>query len=372
MRKTFRFRLFPTKAQCTALQHQLDACRWIYNKTLECRRDAWEERKESLSRYDTNKFLTQWKQDEAWLQAGHAQAMQEAQTRVDLAFRAFFRRIKAGGEAPGYPRFKPSQRYNSFTYPQEKGNWRVLGNDCLHLSKIGNVKVKLHRPVEGQPKTLTIRRDAVGKWYACFSCVATPKPLPPTNDVAGVDVGLTHFATLSNGEKIDNPRFFRKGEKALAKAQRKLSKIEKGTAKRRKYVLAVQHIHQHIANQRLDFAHQLSRQLINRFQLLAFEKLSITEMQNGNHRGLNKSIADAAWRQFIQTCVSKAESADRTVVLVEPRGTTQGCSGCGKVVPKLLSQRTHSCPHCGLEMDRDINASLNILARGLASVGWNP
>jgi len=371
MRKSFQYRLFPTKAQCTALQQHLDCCRWVYNKTLEVRRDAWKERQESLSRYDTNKMLTEWKQTEIWLQTGHGQAMQDAQKRVDLAFRAFFRRVNAGEKEPGYPRFKSYTRYDSFTYPQNI-NWQFVSNEYVHLPKIGDVRIRLHRQLEGIPKTLTIRRDMLGQWYACFSCIVEPEPLPVTDKVVGIDVGLTHFATLSDGESIANPRFFRRDEKALAKAQRRKDKEAKGTPERRKRQRVVEHIHQRIANRRLDFAHQLSRQLINRFQLLAFEKLEIQDMQNGNHRGLNKSIADAAWRQFIQCCTGKAEDAGRTVVLVEPRGTTQQCSRCGEIVPKSLSERIHACPHCGLKLDRDHNAALNILARGLARMGESP
>ena len=365
MRKTFKYRLCPTSAQRTVLQRQLDCCRWVYNKTLETRRDAYQQEKKSLSRYDTSSFLPQWKKDEPWLKEGHAQAMQNAQVRVDLAFRAFFRRVKAG-DKPGYPGFKSFDHYNSFTYPQQGGNWRFTEEGKLRLSKIGEVKIKLHRPLEDIAKTLTIRRDAIGNWYACFSCIIEPKPLPISNSVAGVDVGLTHFATLSDGEQIENPRFFRRDEKALAKAQRRLSKETKRTPAYRKRKRVVQHIHQRIANRRRDFAHQTSRRLINIYQLLAFEKLDIQDMQDGNWRSMNKSISDAAWRQFTQYCSHKAEEAGRTVVFVDPRGTTQMCSGCGEIVPKDLSVRVHSCPHCGLTIDRDFNAARNILARGLA------
>jgi putative transposase len=306
---------------------------------------------------------------------------QEAQKRVDLAFRAFFRRVKAaeppvrrngGARKPGYPRFKGRHRYDSFTYPQPKGNFRLLDNGRLRLSKVGDVKIKLHRPVEGKVKTLTIRRDAVGNWYACFSCQVEPTPLPPTDRMTGVDAGLTHFATLSTGEHIPNPRFFRQDEKALAKAQRRLSACEKGTPEYRKLIRVVQHIHKRIANRRRDFAHKVSRRLVNEFQFIALEDLDIQDMQNGNHRGMNKSIADVAWGQLGRYTSFKAEEAGRTVVRVDPRGTTQECSGCGEIVHKDLSVRVHHCPHCGLVLDRDENAALNILARGLACVGSIP
>jgi len=369
--KAFKYRLYPTKAQRTKMQTILDCCHWVYNKTLEVRRDAWQEREESFSLYDTNKMLPAWKEEHPWLKAGHAQAMQNAQVRLDLAFQAFFRRVKAG-EKPGYPRFRGKDRYDSFTYPQEKGHWRFRDDGRVRLSKVGWVKIKMHRPLEGNVKTLTIRRDALGNWWACFSCEVEPKPLSPVPDVVGIDLGLMHFATLSTGEQIENPRFFRKDEKALAKAQRRLSKCDKGTPEYRKPKRVIQHIHQRIANRRNDFAHKLSRRLIDEFQFIAFENLNIQDMQDGNWRSTNKSISDAAWNKLVQYTSYKAEYADRTVVRVDPRNTSQMCSGCGQIVPKDLSCRVHSCPHCGLELDRDLNASLNILARGLASMGSIP
>jgi len=367
MRKTFKYRLYPSKSQRTALQGILDACRWVYNKTLEVRRDTWDERKESLSRYDTNKLLTAWKQEFEWLQDGHAQAMQDAQKRVDLAFRAFFRRVKSG-ENPGYPRFKGYNRYDSFTYPQEKGNWRFLDNGRLRLSKVGDVKIKLHRPLEGTPKTLTIRRDRLGNWYACFSCIVEPKPLPPTDKVVGIDLGLTAFAVLHTGEKVKRQRWMKQDEKDLKRIQRKVSRLAKGSPERRKAVRALNHVHVRIANRRRDFAHKLSRTLVNEYQFIALEDLNIQDMQANGNKTINKGIADVAWNQFTQYCVSKAEDAGRTVVLVDPRNTTQQCSGCGKIVRKDLSVRIHECPHCGLTLCRDVNAALNILTRGLASL----
>ena len=369
MRKAFRFRLYPTSSQRTKMQESLDACRWVYNKTLEVRRDAWKERQESLSRYNTSNMLPGWKAENSLLAAAHSQCLQDVCTRVDLAFRAFFRRVKAG-DTPGYPRFRSRDRYDSFTFPQS--GFGLLDNGRLRISKIGNVKIRLHRPLEGIVKTLTIRRDSLGNWYAGFSCIVEPKPLPPTDKVVGVDMGLTYFATLSTGERVENPRFFRKSEKSLAKAQRRLSACGKGSPERRKHKRVVQHIHHRIATRRKDFAHKLSRRLVNEFQIIALEKLDIQGMQDGNWRSMNKSISDAAWRQFIQCCSSKAEEAGRTVVQVDPRNTSQMCSGCGQIVTKDLSVRVHECPHCSLVLDRDHNAALNILARGLVCMGSIP
>lgn len=354
--------MFPTKAQRTKLNQTLETCRLAYNSTLGLRKQAWEVEQKSLSLYDTNKVLTGWKADNPELCDVHSQVLQNVQERVDLAFKAFFRRIKAGHKN-GFPRFKGFGRYDSFTFKQSGFK---LG-ERLTISKIGDVKIKLHRPIEGTIKTLTIQRDSVGNWYACFSCEVEPKPLPASNLAVGIDLGLTTFLTLSDGKPVENPRFFRKEEKALAKAQRKLSKQTNGTPKRRKAKKVVAHIHNRIANKRRDFAHKESRKLVNQYGFIAFEDLNIKGMVQ-NHC-LAKSISDVAWNQLVQFTAAKAEEAGRVVVLVDPRNTTKMCSRCGMLVEKTLSERVHKCPHCSLEMDRDLNASINILRIGLDSIG---
>jgi len=367
VRRTFKYRLFPTKGQRARLEQTLDSCRFVYNEILARRREAWSERRESLARYDTIKMLPQLKEEYPQLNDVYSQVLQEVCTRVDLAFQGFFRRLKAKNGKAGYPRFKGKGRYDSFTYPQS--GFKLTEEGKLRLSKIGDIKIRLHRPIEGQIKTLTIRRTATGKWFACFSVEVKPKRLPPVPNAVGIDVGLESFATLSTGEQIENPRFFRREEKALAKAQRKFSQAKKGTPEYKKRRKVVARIHERITNKRRDFAHKLSRRLVNEFQLLAFEKLEIQKMQNGNWHSLNKSIGDAAWRQLRQFTMYKAEEAGRRVIEVDPRGTTQRCSQCGAIVPKDLSVRIHECPHCGLRLDRDHNAALNILALGLQSLG---
>jgi len=285
---------------------------------------------------------------------------------VDLAFKAFFRRVKAG-EKPGYPRFRGYGRYASFTFKQSGFELLPAGKELL-ISKIGAVRIVLHRPIQGRVKTLTVQRDAVGNWYACFACEVDPQPLPYNGLAVGVDVGLESFATLSNWMKIDNPRFFRHAEQGLAQVQRLLSRAEKGTPERAKRRKAVQHVHQRIANRRKDFAHKLSRELVNSFGMISFENLTIRNMLQ-NHR-LAKSISDAAWKQLITYTTYKAENAGRRVVSVDPRNTSRMCSGCGTLVEKSLSVRVHACPVCGLVMDRDENASHNILRLGLESLGY--
>lgn len=350
------------------MQLQLDVCRFVYNKALEFRKEAWEQRQESVSRYDTINMLPRWKAEHEWLKDGHAEAMQQSMIRLDLAYRAFFRRVK-NGEAPGYPRFRSRDRYDSFTYPREKGNWRFLPNGRLRLSKIGHVKINLHRPIEGYAKTLTIRRDAVGNWYACFSCIVEPKPLPVSNEMVGIDLGLTTFAMLSNGETIPRQRWTKQDSKDIARLQRKKELLPKGSPERHNAVRALQHAYKRQTNRRNDFAHQESRKLVNRYGLLVFENLNIPDMQSNGIRVVNRGIADVAWGKFVQYTQYKAEDAGRACLLVNPRGTTQECSGCGAMVPKDLSVRVHDCPYCGLKLDRDLNAARNILARGLASLG---
>jgi putative transposase len=366
MRKTMKYRVYPTTHQQHLLEETLDTCRQVYNQTLAHRKEAWEQRQDTLSLYETNAMLTQWKQERPVLASVHSQVLQNAQERVDLAYKAFFRRVKAG-ESPGFPRFRGPGRYDSFTFKQ---SGFALQDSLLRVSKIGALRLVLHRPIEGTVKTLTLRRVASGKWYACFSVEMEPTPLPATERAVGVDVGLTSFATLNTGQKIANPQCFRTDEKALAKAQRRLATAEKGTPARRKCRKVVAHIHERIANRRYDFCHQEARKLVNTHGVLAFEALQIPNMMQ--HHCLAKSIADVAWGQFVRITTDKAACAGRRVAQVDPRYTSQDCSQCGHRVPKSLSQRVHQCPACQLVMDRDQNAAINILRRGLASLGLAP
>jgi putative transposase len=207
-----------------------------------------------------------------------------------------------------------------------------------------------------------------GKWFACFSVELEDRPLPPWKDgsVVGIDVGLESFATLSNGEKIANPRFFREEEKELARVQRKLFKAPKGTPERKKAIKVVERVHERIANRRNDFANKVSRQLVDRFGVIVFEDLDIKNMLK-NHC-LAKSISDVAWNILVKSTESKAAYAGSKVVLVDPRQTSQMCPRCGLIVKKDLSERIHSCPECGLSMDRDLNAAINILRLGMQSL----
>jgi putative transposase len=277
--------------------------------------------------------------------------------------------VKQGAEDVGFPRWKQFGRYDSITYPQY-GNGVRLDGDRLIVSKIGAVKLVLHRPVEGTPKTVTLSRSATGKWYACISCETVAKELEPTEQITGVDVGLLSFATLSNGAQIDNPRFYRTDEADLKRVQRRKDAAKNGQAwpehKKQKALLGK--IHERIGNRRADFAHQRSRELVNQYQVIVFEDLAPQAMGKSKGRGMRKSIMDVAWTQFISMTIGKAAEAGRTVILVDPRNTSKLCSQCGELVQKTLSTRTHTCPHCGLVLDRDKNAAITILQRGLQTL----
>ncbi len=287
--------------------------------------------------------------------------------RLDKTFQAFFRRLKAG-EKPGYPRFKPSTRYTSFCY-KEFGNGAALDNGFLVLSKIGRIAVRWSRPIEGTPKTVTISREADG-YYVCFSCAEVPtQPLPPAGQETGIDVGLASFATLSNGEQVFNPRWYRKAERRLKTAQRCVSRRKRGGRRRRKAVTCLAKAHLKVQRQRRDFHHKTALALVRAHDTIYLEDLQVANLVR-NHR-LAKSISDASWAQFRAILEAKAACAGHRVVAVPPAYTSQDCSGCGWRVLKSLSVRTHICPNpdCGLVLDRDENAARNIERAGQALRG---
>lgn len=361
-RKAYAFRLYPTPAQETKLLEVLDTCRGVYNSMVNWRKHDYELFGTAPNYYEQKKALPLWKQTHPELKQVHSQVLQDVVRRVDLAFQAFFRRGESGQE-PGYPRFKGHGVYDSFTFTQVGF---CVGETSVTLFRIGVLKAVVHRPMKGTIKTLTLRKRG-SKWYACFSCQVPVEPLPASSEQVGIDVGLRPFATLSDGTQIANPRFFRQEEKALAKAQRKMSRYARGTRARRKARKVVSRVHERIRNRRHDFVHQTARRIVNRYGVIAVEGLNIKGMVH-NHC-LSKSIHDAAWNQFLCVVSQKAESAARTLIEVEPAYTSQDCSNCGFRVRKTLSQRVHDCPHCGLVMDRDENAAVNILSKAVGLHG---
>ena len=365
MKKTFQYRLFPSNSQITILNQTLNGCRWLYNHFLDQRITAYEAEKKSLSRYDQQNTLPKLKQDNPFLQNIYSLVLQNVGIRLDLAFRAFFRRVKSG-DKPGFPRFRGAERYDSFCYPQS--GFKLLKN-VVRLSKIGGVKIKLHRPIEGTIKTCTIRCTPTGKWFVCFACDIEHKPVvQPIEPAIGLDMGLEYFLTDSNGKHIENPRFFRKEEKALAKAQRKLSVQKKATQARANTRKVIARIYERISNKRHNFAHQLALKLVNKYNTICVEDLSINDMKKDNFRCINKSIGDAAWRMFLNCVRYKAECAGSHCIQINPAFTSQNCSHCGNRQKLKLSDRIYHCPCCGLSLQRDWNAALNVLTVGMHSL----
>ncbi len=364
MTRTYKYRLYPTTHQQTTLTQWLTTCRLLYNKSLAERKDAWHTHQHSVSYYEQATHLNAAKQTNPCLKGVHSQVLQDVLRRLDKTFNNFFRRLKKGEKA-GYPRFKGTYRYDSFTYPQS-GFSLEKNNKKLRLSKIGSITIKLHRPIpaEGVIKTCTITRD-VDHWYACFA-VELPDPAPGPQQrgikkAIGVDVGLKSLLTLHTGDTIDNPRWLRHSEKKVAKEQRRKDRKQKGSNNRHKQNRKVAQLHRKICNQRKDFHHKLSRQLVDSYDLIVYEHLQITNMVKNHH--VAKSISDAGWGQLMCFTEYKAEEAGTLVEYVSAYNTTQLCSRCGKRVPKTLATRIHRCPYCGLDLTRDHNSAITILHR---------
>lgn len=359
-RKTYQFRIYPSKSQITVFENLLELCREVYNAALQERRDAWELNKIPISQNEQRKQLSEVRQIRDDVAAAPAHVLAEKLQRIENAYNYFFSRIKKGEKA-GKPRFKSNaSKMNSFTYPELGGN-KIL-NGKLILSKIGKVKIKVHREIEGKVKTITVKRKC-GKWFAFLSVECFTQPLPQSFENVGIDVGIKNFATFSNGEQILNPNFGKLADKKLRVAQRKVSRRKKDSIRRKKAVLLLQKVYAKITNQKQDFQHKESRKIVNRFDLITVEDLKIQELLK-NKTTLNKSINDVSWGGFLQKLAYKAESAGRKFVKVDPRNTTQNCSNCGFRVVKDITVRVHDCGKCGLKLDRDENAALNILRLG--------
>jgi len=387
--KAFKYRLYANKATTDKLQWMLDRCRELYNAALSERKDAYKYAGKSISVYEQKRDLVEIKEIRPEYQEIASHVLQDVLFRLNKAYKRFFQRME-NGEKPGYPRFQGRNRYDSFTYPDGAG-WKLdehkrppekkgMVKVDLHLSKVGTVKLHLHRDIAGTIKTLIIKREGEA-WYAVFTCECKPEKVPVSYEDVGIDLGVTHFAALSNGEFIDHPRYFRKAEKKLAKTQQALVRKKKGSHRRKKAAARVAKCHRNIRNQRRDFQHKASRKLVNQYQIIVFEDVQVKNLTkapepkqdettgqylpNGASAkaGLNKSILDAGWSTLTKMVSAKAAWAGRTVLFVNPFMTSQLCSGCGAVVKKDLSERWHSC-RCGTELDRDTNSAKFILQLG--------
>ena len=356
--RMFRYRLYPSKTQTKVLEEQLELCRLAHNCLLDYCKQQYTEKGKTPSQFDLNNLIISLKRLRPEFSRIHSQVLQNISKRIKDGYTNFYARRRAGLKA-GLSRFKKYGKYKSFTYPQS--GFRVE-KSRLHLSKIGDITIRLHREIRGQIKTLKVKHMPSGKWYACFSCIVEAQPGEKPFEDVGIDVGLNSYAVLSDGTRFENPRLYRKSEKRLARLQRGLSRKERGSRNWVKAKTKVAWLHEQILNRRNDFLHKASRKIADTYETVYVEDLKIGSMVKNRH--LAKSISDAGWGRFMGMIAYKAESAGGRVIQVNPRNTTQNCSQCRELVKKSLSDRIHECPHCGLKMDRDHNAALNILARG--------
>lgn len=353
----YRYRIYPSRKQRVIIINSFKTCKAIYNELLALSIDSWKYGQVSMNKFDFNKYLT------GKYSNIHSQSKQNVSDRVHKAFQNFFRRVKEYSKEKGFPRFK--SRVNSITYPQS--GFKLLSDKRLKLSKIGSVPIVLHRVPKGKIKTMTIKQNRAGQWFAVFSCeMAENNVIYPSKESIGIDVGLENFAVLSNGISIPNPRHLIRAEHKIKRLQRRLSRKVKGSANRRKarFRLAKQYLK--VSNIRTDWLHKLSRSLTIRYDIIAIEKLNIKGMLHNHH--LAKSINDASWNQFLGMLPYKAVISGGEIREVDAEGTTSECF-CGQKVDMPLSKRIFHCPSCGFTEHRDIKASFSICDRaGLARI----
>ncbi len=370
--KAYKFRLYPSSEQEKKLNKQIELCRQLYNSFIIERRYAYKGNNISLNyTYQANE-IPELKNTFVEYKGVHSQVLQDVAQRVNRAYKNFFRRNnekKQGKrQKAGFPRLKGKGQYKSLTYPQS--GFEILQNGHLELSKIGIIRMFQHREIMGEIKTLSISTDKTGKWYASFSVEENNLDFQPelTMNAVGIDAGLSHLTTMSDGTVIDPPKFLKKEEKIIKRAQKNLSRKKKGSKNRKKARKILSKQHQKVKNQREDFAQKLSNRIVKNNDFIVFENLNTAGMVKNHH--LAKSIADASWNTLVQYTTYKAESAGKEVVLVDPRNTSKTCSSCGCKKKSLkLSERIFHCDSCGVEIDRDLNASINILNRGIEKVG---
>lgn len=363
IKKTFRYRLEPTEAQAEMFSKFAGCARFLFNLGLADRKAEYEANGKSLSYYSQANNLLNLKKSEAtsWLNEAHSQVLQQSLLDLDVAFKNFFRNVKTGS-TPGFPKFKKRGRKDSFRYPQGVR----LKESQVYLPKIGWVEFRNSRPIEGKILQTTVKREHK-HWFLTIACeveIVDPVPSSQLSSI-GIDVGLKSFATLSDGTEIENPRLLDKALSKLKKEQKALSRKVKRSNNWKKQVDKVAKLHLKVKNSRKDFAHKVSTRIVKNHDIIAVETLDIKSMVK--NKSLSRSISDVGWSMFLNMLAYKSEWAGKQFVKVpqfEP--TSQKCSNCGTTKPMPLHLRTYKCEECGLALDRDLNASLNIRAAGHA------
>lgn len=363
---TYKYRLLPTKAQHAAMAAILEQQRQLYNAGLEERVGCYRCTGKTLSFFDQCRSLSAWRKDDP-VAAEVCRTIQEwTIERLGDAFAAFFRRVKLG-EKPGFPRFRSAARWNSFGI-KDKRAVHLSNSDRLTVKGIpGSLRVSMHRPIPEGAKIgpCILRREAKG-WTVCL-CVELPAVEPRWLDRhVGIDLGLSTLAALSDGRMVENPRHTRRLASEVRTRARALSRCKRGSSGRRKAIRRLAATKAREANARATALHQASARVIRDYDLIAVEKLQIRNMVRSNFAA---GISDAGWGKFVQMLAYKAEKAGARLIQVDPKNTSQMCSGCGVIVPKDLSVRVHDCPDCGLVLDRDVNAARNVLHKAIAGLG---
>ena len=366
---TFKYKLLPKRRQHRALEQICEDQRQFYNAALEERIDCYRKTHRSVSYIDQCKSLTLCRRDLPEMGALPLNLQRWTLKRLDEAFQGFFRRVKARDGKAGFPRFRGYGRWGSFGFAEHSGV-RFDGKRIRFAGMPGALAVHMSRPLPSGAniRSCMFRRDGRG-WHVCFQIAVAVPAAREINTAIGIDLGLKVFAYASDGMVIENPRIGHRAERELRRRSRALSRCKRGSNRRRKVKARLIRLHRKIADTRSTWLHQQSAALVRRADLIVAEDLNIRGMLH--HPTLARSIADASWAKFLAMVAYKVAKTGRQLQTINPRNTSQKCSGCGELVPKSLAVRTHSCSHCGLVIDRDHNASLNILAAGIGRGAGN-
>ena len=359
--RAYKFRIYPDFTRQEEIDERLVLAQQFYNKILEKSIASYRNGKTKVSMAQFNRFVKEIIQEDKKYLKLYSQTRCEIEFRLLKAYQNFFRRIKEGNKKAGFPRFRSRDRYKSITYPQDNGSFSIR-KGRLRVSRIGTMPIDLHRKIEGTIKTLVIRREG-RNYYAVFTTINDIKvPDVENSNPVGIDLGLDSFIAISDGTKMEKPKFMQQKRKKIARWQRIVARRKKGSNRREKAKMHLQKTYEYSTNQSDDYLHKLSDNLVNSgYTSFAVEDLHIQNMVK-NHN-LAQSIYNASWNRFIQMLSYKAESAGMRVIKVDARNTSKTCSDCGNIQDMPLSERTYTCNRCCMQMDRDINASINILNR---------